>query len=285
MTSRREVLASLGAAWAATIPVGGGTARAASLPQTLVRGAEADVPADLLVRMRCAPGGAWAMWVYSGTLVVKPASGVARTLMRIEGCSFNRATPRGPGEWDYVLDEVGYYCDLETGRPLDLWTNPLTGREVRAVHYRSPQRFRFDRSTVTPAMDLPPGIEFRGEITPPATVAGLVVVTEDLYVKLPARPATADRAATRERAQASLATHVSRAEDLARPSADWLDAMLSYGTMNAPMSWLGIDDPGVVQNMRLIGRKVRADALDVLPPWLLERARRDHPTFFDVPKG
>lgn len=287
MISRRDVLAGFGAASAVAIVTPDAPARAADLPAAGSNASDArgTAPSDLLVRMRCAPGGGWAMWVYGGTLVVKPVGGVARTLMRIEGFSFNRATARAPGEWEYTLDEVGYYCDLDTRRPLDRWTNPLTGREVQAVHYRSPQRLRFTADGVVPATPLPAGVEFRGDITRHADVAGLVAVTEDLYVKLPARTATADRPATPERAQASLATHVARAEDLARPATDWLDATLSYGTMNAPMAWLGMDDPATVQNMRLVGRKVRADALDVLPRWLLERARRDHPAFFDVPKG
>ena len=272
-----------GAAEATRVPAAAPPPAGPSSPRAAAPGDAA--LADLLVRMRCAPGGGWAAWLYSGTLVVRPEGQVARTVMRIEGFSFNRALARGPGVHDYALDEVGYYCDPATGRPLERWTNPFNGRETRVAHYRSPQQLRFDGASVSAVTALPPGTEFRGEITRFAEVGGLVAVSEDLYVRSPARAATEARPAAPERTFASLATHVSRAEDLARDPAEWLDCTLAYGTMNGFMASLGFDGAPGVQNMRLVGRKVRADALDAVPAWLMDRVRRDHPTFLDVPKG
>jgi hypothetical protein len=292
---RRRVLGALGALpfVAATVPAGTSLAASATTgerpandtPTANAPAARGGTVADTLVRMRCAPDGGWAIWAYSGALVVKPEGELARTVVRIEGFSFNRAIARGPGVYDYELDEVGWYCDPQTGRVLETWTNPFTGREVRPGHYRSPQKQRFEATRVVPVAQLPPGAEFRGEITSLADVAGLVAVTEDLYVKLPARPATATSPARAARVQTSLATHVARAEDLAKPASDWLDAQLSYTTMNAFAPWLGMDGTPGVQNMRLIGRKLPLADLERLPAWLLERVRREHPTFLDVPRG
>jgi hypothetical protein len=286
--SRRRALGGLGAAtlaaWAGVatgaaansgsrgVPADGASARDRSL-------------ADTLVRMRCAPGGGWAIWSYSGALVVKPEGELARSVVRIEGFSFNRAIARGAGVYDYDLDEVGWYCDPDTGAVLETWTNPFTGRESRPAHYRSPQKLRFEGTRVLPVTQLPPGTEFRGEITALADVAGLVGITEDLYVKVPARAATETSPARGQRVMTSLATHVARAADLAKPASEWLDSELSFTTMNAFAPWLGMDDMPGVQNMRLIGRKLPLAELDRVPAWMLERVRREHPSFLDVPRG
>ncbi len=243
-------------------------------------------PAEVLVRMRCAPDGGWAMWLYSGALVLKPDGGTARTVMRVEGFSFNRAIRHADGTYEYELDETGYYCDPVTGQPLDAWTNPFTGRETRVVHYRSPQKlYFFDRTQVRPGVTLPPDAEFRGEITRLAEVAGVVACTEDLYAKLPARPASGDRPAAPVRVSTSLATHLASATDLAKPAGEWIESTLAYGTMNTPPAWVGMGDVPALQNMRLVGRKLRADAFDAIPAWLLERVRRDNPSILDVPKS
>ncbi len=55
--------------------------------------------------------------------------------------------------------------------------------------------------------------------------------------------------------------------------------------MNTPVGWLGMDDMPALQNMRLIGRKRPADALDAIPAWLLARVRRDNPSILDVTKS
>jgi hypothetical protein len=294
--ARRRILGALGAATLAGWATGAGAAApaAAGKPTDAVAPAPSGRPpdaaasggtlADVLVRMRCAPGGGWAIWSYSGALVVRPEGEVARTVVRIEGFSFNRAVARGAGTYDYELDEVGWYCDPQTGAVLDTWTNPFTGRETRPTPYRSPQKLRFEGSKVLPVAKLPPGAEFRGEITTLADVAGLVAVTEDLYVKLPSRPATDQSPARPARTMASLATHMARAADLAKPASEWLDSELSYTTMNAFAPWLGMDGTPGVQNMRLIGRKLPLARLEELPAWLLERVRREQPTFLDVPR-
>jgi hypothetical protein len=280
-----------GDAFAADAKARGGGSRkeaaglAGAAPRPLPSAFEHASPADVLVRMRCAPDGGWAMWLYSGALVVKPEGQTARTVMRIEGFSFNRATRRPDGTYEYQLDETGYYCDPATGQPLDAWTNPFTGRETRVVHYRSPQKLYFDRTQVLPGVTLPPDAEFRGELTRLAEVGGVVACTEDLYAKLPARAATADRPAAPVRISTSLATHISSAADLARPAGEWLDSTLAYGTMNTTNAWLGMGDVPALQNMRLVGRKLRADAFDAIPAWLLERVRRDNPSILDVPKS
>jgi len=236
-------------------------------------------------RLHCAPGGGWAMWVYGGVLVGMPQGQIARPLVGIAGFSFTRMIARGEGSYDAQLDEAGYYCDLSTGRPLDRWTNPFTGREVQVEHYRSPQQTRYVGTQVLPARPLPPGVDYHGEITTLAEVSGQVAMTEDLYVRFPAQPANGDKPARPERFATSLATFTTGAANLQVDAKSWVDCDLAFGTMNSFARWLGMDDTPGIQNMRLVGRKHRATDLAAVAPWLLERVRHDHPDFLNVPNS
>jgi hypothetical protein len=233
---------------------------------------------DAFVRMRCNVPGQWGVWVYRGQLIVKPEGVVAQALCRIEGISYNRATKRADGGWDYELEEAGYFCDLETGAVLETLANPFTGQSVKVRHYRSPQQLVFDKRTVKPRQTLPPGISFTGVITDPVEIGDRMFASEDLYVSTPPRPAEGDRPARPARTQTSLAMFDVRAADLLRPNA-WVPATAHYGTINGFVDWLGMAGMPGVQSMRLVMTKGR-DAR-FAPAWLKERVRADHPNFFD----
>ncbi|MCC5869902.1 MAG: hypothetical protein JJU27_15470 [Gammaproteobacteria bacterium] len=128
-------------------------------------------------------------------------------------------------------------------------------------------------------MELPPGIEFRGEVTRLAQVGGVVATTEDLYVKVPGRPGTEDAPAQPERISTSLATFISAASDLQRPDSEWIDCTFSYTTLNSFVGWLDMSAIPGVQNMRLIGAKCRTDERNAVPAALRARIADDHPDF------
>jgi hypothetical protein len=231
------------------------------------------------MRMRGAPDGSRVIWVYSGVLVVKPEARLAQALTRIEGVSYTSVSLQDDGSWALQLEEIGYFCDLETGAVLEQLFNPFTGAQVRPRHYRSPQQLRFSNRQVTPAMQLPPGIDYRGEMTRLATVGDMLAMTEDLYVRVPAAEATSARPASPERISTSLATFTSRVSDLQLPASHWIDCTFTYTTLNSFVGWLGMDSMPGVQNMRLIGAKCRADDHDVVPAGLRARIEADHPGF------
>jgi len=231
------------------------------------------------MRMRGAPDGSRVIWVYSGVLVVKPEGRLAQALTRIEGVSYTSASLQDDGSWAFQLEEIGYFCDIETGAVLEQLFNPFTGEQVQPRHYRSPQQLRFSDRQVAPTMQLPPGIDFRGEVTRLAAVGDMLAMTEDLYVRVPAAEATSARAATPERISTSLATFTSRASDLQLPASHWIDCTFSYTTLNSFVGWLGMGSMPGVQNMRLIGAKCRADDHDVVPAGLRARIEAEHPGF------
>ena len=240
-------------------------------------------PAALLrdfIRLRTAPGGEPVMWRYAGILVGKPEGEMARPLTRIEGVSYTQATPRTDGSIEWQLEEVGYYCGLDDGLPLATLNNPFTGVEVKVAHYRSPQKLRFVGNRIEPGQPLPPGIEFRGEIRRLATVAGRVALTEDLYVRMPATPASETRPARPVRFANSMATFHAAQSDLApQNSSKWTACEFSYTTLNSFAPWLGMEATPGVQDMRITGAKCRIDDRSALDGWLRARIAQDHPNF------
>ena len=251
---------------------------------TSTRGwAASPTDAERFVRMRSSHDGKPVMWVYAGVLLAKREGEVARPLVGVGGMSFTRSVQRSAGVYDWQLDEVGYYRDLETGAVLDTFVNPYNGKEVRPANYRSPEHLTYSGSEVLARDPLPPGAEFKGRITRFAEVAGMSAMTEDLYVRIPAQSAADGRPARPERHLASLATFSARAADLDGPGARWIDCQMSYTTMNSFASWLAMEGVPGVQNMRLAGRKCRLFEPNAIPEWFSTRVAKDHPQFFDEP--
>jgi hypothetical protein len=222
------------------------------------------------------------LWVYAGVLVVKPEGEVARPLARIEGLSRSVAVAQPDGSYLWTLDEAGYYCDPVTGEVASTLFNPFIGKDVVPKHYRSPQTLRFSRNGVLPGRELPPGIDFHGEITHLAELAGTVALTEDLYVRMGGTAATADRPARPTRFANSLATFTTLRRNLQRPAGQWVDCQFNYTTLNTFVDWLGLAGRPGVQDMRLVGLKCRLDDRAAVPRGLRERIEREHP---DLLKG
>jgi hypothetical protein len=236
----------------------------------------ADDAFDRFLRMRTSPDGSPVLWVYSGVLVVKPEGEVARAVARIEGLSRSQATQQRDGRWLWDLDEAGYFCDLTSGDIAEKIFNPFTATWVRPGHYRSPQKLLLSARGIEPGMSLPEGVEFRGEITTLAQVAGTVAMTEDLYVKLPSVPEAEGRAARPERFAASLATFTTREANFNLASSQWVDCQFNYTTLNSFVGWLGMAGQAGVQDMRIVGVKIRQDAQTSIAAPLRQRIMSEH---------
>ena len=279
--NRRDMLAGVGAGIGALalLPAGAhATAQAApreARPPALPLPPDATL--DDFMFMRGSPDGEPVMWVYSGVFVVRPEGRRARPLARIEGVSYTQASRGEDGAWAFSLEEVGYFCDLATGKVLTALHNPFTGETVAPRPYRSPQRLVFAGNEVTPADALPPGIDFRGEVTRLADIGDTLAMTEDLYVRVP--PMSGPEGERPERIANSLATFIASAAAVRNRGEAWIDCTFAYTTMNTFIPWLGMASVPGVQNMRLIGTKFRPDAADAIPQTLRERIDADHPDF------
>ena len=73
---------------------------------------------------------------YSGYVVgIRPGEKL-RDLMGFEGFGVTRLQEREDGSFAKLLREVGIYFDLESGEPLEEWTNPYTNETVlREMEY------------------------------------------------------------------------------------------------------------------------------------------------------
>ncbi len=243
---------------------------------------------ERFVRLRSSPSHAPVMWLFDGVLLAMPEGRVAQPLLRSSGISLTHVLLRGPGVYDFRLEEVGYFRDLASGDVLERWTNPLNGRVVQPRNYRTPERLEL-RADGPRGVSTPPGIEVRGQLTTLADVAGIVAMAEDLFVSVPATPAVAATAvaAARDarpaRHLASLGTYTASTRDLQQPDDRWVDCQLSYATMNSFADWLQLGGMPGMQNLRLAGRKLPHTDLDAIPVWLRERLAREHPTFLQLP--
>lgn len=284
--SRRRALTGIGlfAVGAATFVE---TAFAASAAAAAANGDDG-AALERFVRLRSSPGHAPVIWVFDGVLLARPEGRIAQPLIRSSGVTLTQVTPRGPGVYDFRLEEIGYFRDLESGEVLERWTNPLTGREVRPRNYRTPESLELHADGPRNGR-MPPEIDFQGQLTTLAEVGGMVAMTEDLYVGIPAvaaLAATAGEAARPARAArylASLGTYTASLRDLQRPASEWVDCQLSYSTMNSFAEWLGMGDTPGMQSLRLAGRKLPHTALGAIPAWLRERIAREHADFLDLP--
>jgi hypothetical protein len=56
-----------------------------------------------------------------------------RPILRMQGYNVGRLLPRPDGGHEWVTREVSYYQDLATGKIIERWDNPFTGRAVCVV--------------------------------------------------------------------------------------------------------------------------------------------------------
>lgn len=270
--TRRHILQGLG-----LIALASGLPNTVSAQESASTAVLSDELLETFLRMRTHPEGNPVLWAYSGVLVVKPEGEVARNLAKIQGLSRTQAVRQSDGRWLWTLDEAGYFCDLDSGAVAESLYNPFIQETVRPKHYRSSQRLFFSARSIESGVQLPLGVEFRGEITELAKLAGTVAMTEDLYVKMPGVPARGDQAARPARFAASLATFTTRETQLAMPSSTWVDCQFNYTTLNSFVGWLGMGALGGVQDMRLVGIKLRMDDQQAIPSELRRRLLDEHP--------
>jgi len=223
-----------------------------------------------IARMRSSPSGT-ALWWYRGTFFGKPEGEMTRPLMRIDGASRVHFVADGAGRYRASMDEAGFFSDLGTGERLRQWRNPWNGRLVTPEPYRSAATFAVTADAVTPLVELPPEVEFRGQMTPFVVHGDSAWVSEELFLRSPS-PESPESEVPRFRVQTSLATFHSRLSELEDPAIDFVPCELNYSTLASWRDWMQMGErPGVI-SWRLVGQKARrlADLPAVTVAWLRE---------------
>ena len=83
---------------------------------------------EAFVRMRGDTSGADVIADWHTTVFIVEPGKRAVAVMRLDGFNVGRASKNADGSYQWLSREVAYYRDLKTGKILDKWENPLTGK-------------------------------------------------------------------------------------------------------------------------------------------------------------
>lgn len=231
------------------------------------------------VRMRGNLRGERTYWYYRGTIFGNQWGKITRPMLRVEGVSYSVIDQLPEGKYRYNLREAGYYSDYESGEIRETVVNPFTGREYAPEHYLSAQKLIFSPDlSVRPDIEkLPPGLDYRGVISPLRHFKDTVWSSEDLFVRMPVADAADDPTRLDFKVQTSLATLSADPAHLLDTERDFVPCRLNYQTLATFREWMGMGrEPGMM-SWRMTGTKC---GVEDIPAAIKDRIASDHGAFF-----
>lgn len=199
-------------------------------------------------------------------------------MMGILGATFSQYRRSGEDAFEARTLEVAFFTDTDTGRMLERWKNPVTGRVVDVPRTRmGPSRITLtaDGLEVERPAGAAAGLELRHRFLPPVTVGEHVWITEDIRVDGGGDP--------QPFVYNEFTTYHARRADLADAALAAVPTEVSYQSLITYRPWMGFGDaPG---HTIARGAGARAARMEDLPPYYLELLRRHHPDVADDPLG
>ncbi len=172
--------------------------------------------------------------------------------------------------------EIAYFTDLETGKLLENWKNPVTGTTVDVPLTRmGPSRVILTAAglTVPKLSGEAAGLKLNHIFQPPVVVSDDVWITEQINIDGPPSP--------RPFVYNELSTYHARRSDVADPGRATVPTQVQYQSLITYRSWMGFGDtPG---HTVARGAGMRAASVAELPPYYLELTRRLHPDVLKDP--
>ena len=172
--------------------------------------------------------------------------------------------------------EIGYFTDLNTGKLLEKWKNPVTGTTVDVPLTRmGPSRIILtaDGLTVPRLSGEAAGLQLKHIFQPPVIVGDNVWVTEQINIDGPPGP--------RPFVYNELSTFHGRKSELDDPARATVPTQVQYQSLITYRPWMGFGDtPG---HTVARGAGMRAASIAELPPYFLELTRRLHPDVLKDP--
>ena len=256
-----------------------------ALPPPAFAARTADVSDSLLtyLRIRSRLDGRRSFYPYRGTIFGRPFGQSAVPLFNVEGFSWDQLIPLSDRHYRLDTAEAGYFLDLKTGLPLDIWTNPLNGVETQVKHYRSFAHVIVSDGKLEPVIGATPtaGMQMTASMSAPTVLNNRIWIHEDIIARIPNKPSASFKD-PREYAgpfldAASLATWSADIRDLVDPQRAFVPATLSYQTLGSwrPFMRMG-QTPGLI-SWRMFGSK--EPTIQKVPLGLSQRVLKDYPDF------
>ena len=213
-------------------------------------------------RARGGAGDDPGLWWYSGRLWGKPVNDKGTPFFSVEGFSFNRMVRKTNGELRQIMEECGFWKDLDTGEILDDWINPLNGLPCKPGHFRSKQDLTF-----LPDGNVTQGSRFEGHITQPTISGPTLWISEVLLGAFPGSRKPGEDPLTYSgpvRTATSLATYTLNAGAVLAENAGFVDSTMHFQSMSNWYPWMRMGQVSGHIMFELFGRKLAN--LDEIPP-------------------
>lgn len=271
-TSRRSVLLS----------AAGGAAAAGLGLSSQAHAATPDLsdPADFLtavIKMRGATDGSLALgWIMGQRYAVY--EGRAIPMFGLLAGTFFTYTRIDELTFEMRSFEVAYWTDLETGKLLERWQNPITGKTVDVPQTRMGPSVvpvkpgGFDLSAVPRMAALESNHMFR----PAVTKGDDIWITEE--IKISGDPPTSGPAPFRYN---EMTTYNAKLSDLAKPDLVTVPTSIQYQSMVGFTPWAGMDGLDAMNMGRGSGR--RETRVEDMPAYYLELTEKYHSDVLNDP--
>jgi hypothetical protein len=212
-------------------------------------------PSKLLQTYTRIRGGAEAglgLWWYTGTVWGKQTDEMARPFFLVQGLTYNRVTIRPDGGIEQKLTGRGWYADIETGKPLETWTNPLTGEKLTPPHIKSMQVQQINADGTMPVRDPDVMDTFDGEVGGLTVNGDTVWLTENFVAKY--KPDAKRNGAVNT--TSSLTTFTAKVKDVEDERVAFVPAYMNYQSMGAWPAWMKMGKVPGILSWQTRGQKV-----------------------------
>lgn len=271
MIHRRHLLKGLGAA-----------ALAGASPAAFARrGLDLENPQDrltALAKMRGSTNGILTIgWVIGTRYAVLDHKAVP--MLGILAATFSQYRRLDADAFEAHALEVAYFTDLETGKLLQTWENPVTGKVVEVPQTRmGPSRIlmRAEGLEVPRPSGEAAGMRIRHHFTEPVQFQGRVWISEEIRVASDAPKADGNAFRYNE-----MTTYESSLADLNDPEVSAAPVNVQFQSLVTFRPWMGFGDVQGHTTARGFGG--RAARIEDLPPYYLDLTEQYHPDVLNDP--
>ena len=199
-------------------------------------------------------------------------------MYKLLAATFGRYVPLEDGNVLIRTIEVAYFTDLATGKLIDTWENPFTGKTVEVPQTRlGPSKYR-----MTPAgillSDIPrlAPMDSEHKIMDPVVIGEDVWITEEIRIfgEIPGDEVQPFR-------YNEVTTYQSTRQELDDPDTATAPTSIQYSSLNGFSEWSGMEGLNAL-NMG-IGAGRKAPRIEDLPPYYLELTEKHHPDVLNDP--